>query len=423
MAFSVEAVELLDRYGPSLDLARSLSQRAFTEFVYRDDDRTVLPLVERAMSVASEVADVEAMIYALNVKAHLVYSRGDLRGMNLMMESLRLAQRLGDQWLETRALSNIAGMYADVREMDRASDFAQRTGDTAARYEIPSLEFDARVTKAELQLWKGDWAAAENNATESLGANRNVEIVAWRVLASIQSRRGRKEARAAVFRMWSLVAPEHGPTVIDPAAAALAEYVWLSDERDPDILQQLEQVLADGIAIGTPWPSGALAFWAWKLGLLETVPAGTADFYGWIISGDYRKSADFWRERGIPYEEGLALMHGTEAEQIEAIRIFEDLGATAAADKVKRALAGQGVRVPRGRSRSTRTHAAGLTARQAEVLELLAAGRSNLEIANELFVSHRTVENHVSAILMKLDVANRDAAVEAARKQGFLNDG
>ncbi len=63
----------------------------------------------------------------------------------------------------------------------------------------------------------------------------------------------------------------------------------------------------------------------------------------------------------------------------------------------------RGVRVPRGRSRATRDHAAGLTARQAEILELLAEGLTNTEIADELFVSHRTVENHVSAVLMKLD--------------------
>jgi DNA-binding CsgD family transcriptional regulator len=221
--------------------------------------------------------------------------------------------------------------------------------------------------------------------------------------------------------MWSLVAPDDGPTVTDPAAAALAEYVWLSDERDPEILRRLEEILAEGIAIGTPWPSGAFAFWMWKLGLLDRAPEGTADFYGWIIEGEYEKSADFWHKRGIPYEEGLALMHGTEAEQFEAIRIFEDLGAAAVANKCRRSLLEQGVRVPRGKSQATRTHAAGLTARQAEVLQLLADGRTNADIADELFVSHRTVENHVSAILMKLDAASREGAVDAARKQGILN--
>ncbi|MCU1359785.1 MAG: putative LuxR-family transcriptional regulator, partial [Ilumatobacteraceae bacterium] len=126
--------------------------------------------------------------------------------------------------------------------------------------------------------------------------------------------------------------------------------------------------------------------------------------------------------KGIPYEEGLALMHGSLAERIESIRIFEDLGAVAIAKKVRRALMDCGARVPRGKSYATRDHVAGLTARQAEVLALLARGFSNTEIADELFVSHRTAESHVSAVLMKLDVPTREAAVEAARHRGMLDD-
>ena len=122
--------------------------------------------------------------------------------------------------------------------------------------------------------------------------------------------------------MWSLVQHGEGPSVVDPAAAALAEYLWLSGEQSPEIVADLDEILATEIAIGTPWPSGAFAFWMWKLDLLETAPPGTAEFYGWIIMGDYKKSAEFWHGKGIPYEEGLALMHGDEAEQIEAIRIF-----------------------------------------------------------------------------------------------------
>jgi DNA-binding NarL/FixJ family response regulator len=63
---------------------------------------------------------------------------------------------------------------------------------------------------------------------------------------------------------------------------------------------------------------------------------------------------------------------------------------------------------------------AGLTARQAEVLGLLARGLSNADIADDLFLSLRTVENHVAAVLLKLDVPNRDAAVARAREQGIL---
>ncbi|MFV1963643.1 MAG: response regulator transcription factor, partial [Acidimicrobiia bacterium] len=63
----------------------------------------------------------------------------------------------------------------------------------------------------------------------------------------------------------------------------------------------------------------------------------------------------------------------------------------------------------------------GLTARQAEVLHLLAEGLTNTEIADRLFVSPRTVENHVSAVLTKLASTTREEAVTRARDEGLLS--
>jgi ATP/maltotriose-dependent transcriptional regulator MalT len=420
MAYAKEAITILEPYGPSSDLAKALSELAFLEFFYTDRDDAVLPLVDRAISIAEEIGDATTIAGTLNVKAHLTFSRGDPGGMTLMEESLRSAQEAGDRWGEVRALSNMAGMYGDVRDISRATDFVQRARDTAARYELRSIEASSLAMYCEFLLWKGQWAAAEDAADEALRSSAHNEATALRVLGTIQARRGRNEARAAILAMWSLVRPGEGATIVDTAAAALAEYLWLSGEEDSELLERLEEILADGITLGTPWPSGAFAFWMWKLGLLAEVPEGSADFYGWIMKGEYEKSAEFWRERGIPYEEGLALMHGDEGAQIEAIRIFEDVGATATANKVRQTLTRKGVKVPRGRSQATRDHAAGLTARQAEVLTLLARGFTNVQIADELFVSQRTVENHVSAILMKLDVSNRETAVDEARVQGIL---
>ena len=69
-------------------------------------------------------------------------------------------------------------------------------------------------------------------------------------------------------------------------------------------------------------------------------------------------------------------------------------------------------RVPRGPQPATLRNAAGLTARQAEILNLLAAGLSNAQIAERLVVSTRTVDHHVSAVLQKLGVHTRQEAAE-----------
>ena len=63
---------------------------------------------------------------------------------------------------------------------------------------------------------------------------------------------------------------------------------------------------------------------------------------------------------------------------------------------------------------ATRAHPAGLTSRQAEVLDLLREGLSDAEIAERLVLSRRTVEHHVAAILAKLGVGSRREAARAA---------
>ena len=61
-----------------------------------------------------------------------------------------------------------------------------------------------------------------------------------------------------------------------------------------------------------------------------------------------------------------------------------------------------------------------LTARETEVLQLLAAGNTNLDIAERLVVTERTVKFHVSSILGKLGARNRTEAVAVARQRGLL---
>lgn len=61
-----------------------------------------------------------------------------------------------------------------------------------------------------------------------------------------------------------------------------------------------------------------------------------------------------------------------------------------------------------------------LSSREIEVLERVAAGRSNSEAADELFVSETTVKSHLAHIFSKLDVTSRTAAVSAARRKGIL---
>ena len=61
-----------------------------------------------------------------------------------------------------------------------------------------------------------------------------------------------------------------------------------------------------------------------------------------------------------------------------------------------------------------------LTSREVEVLRLIAEGCSNREIADRLYISHRTAMQHVANILAKLDVSSRTAAAAFAHRHGLL---
>jgi DNA-binding NarL/FixJ family response regulator len=77
--------------------------------------------------------------------------------------------------------------------------------------------------------------------------------------------------------------------------------------------------------------------------------------------------------------------------------------------------------VPTGARTATRAHPRGLTAREQEILELLSRGQSNEEISASLFISVRTVEHHVSAILGKLGATTRKGAAKEALKLGLTH--
>jgi len=101
-----------------------------------------------------------------------------------------------------------------------------------------------------------------------------------------------------------------------------------------------------------------------------------------------------------------------EREARAALAIFADLGAAADADETVALLRHLGVKAAPPARRALAT----LTRREQEIVALVAAGLSNPEIAQRLFVSRKTVEHHVARVLAKLGLRSRaEMAAEAVR--------
>ena len=200
-----------------------------------------------------------------------------------------------------------------------------------------------------------------------------------------------------------------------PVAAARAEAAWLEGDRGA-VASATEGVLPLAVERKWGWLAGELAVWRRRAGLGGEVPAEVGEPYVLQLAGDWAGAAERWRRLGCPYEAALALADAEEEAPLRrALEELQRLGARPAADVVARRLRELGVRrLPRRPRRATAANPAGLTARQLEVLGLLAADLRNAEIAARLHIAEKTVDHHVSAILAKLGVRSRREAARVA---------
>jgi DNA-binding NarL/FixJ family response regulator len=163
------------------------------------------------------------------------------------------------------------------------------------------------------------------------------------------------------------------------------------------------------------WAAAHVAAWAAVAGVACPPPARKAGPLASLADGDWRAAADRFGAAGWAYDRALFLtLLDDEAALAEALAIARSLGTEPLARRAMRRLRGLGARVPAGPREATRANAAGLTARQAEVLALLVEGLTNAEIAERLVVSPRTAEHHVAAVLAKLGAGTRLEAVRRA---------
>jgi DNA-binding NarL/FixJ family response regulator len=133
---------------------------------------------------------------------------------------------------------------------------------------------------------------------------------------------------------------------------------------------------------------------------------------------EFRRAERAWSKLPCPYEAAQALEQRgryllDEGERtggdclLAALKEFEDLGATWDAARVRAALRSHKVGLPYPFRGGHRGYGGKLSPREGEVARLATMGRTNPEIAHALFISPRTVENHVAAAMRKLGVRSR----------------
>ena len=277
--------------------------------------------------------------------------------------------------------------------------------------------------RAQIELELGQWEEATDTAALVLREPRRSRvprIVALCVTARIRARRGDPEVGPLLDEAASLAARGLELQAEAPVAVARAETLWLSG-----VSAEVEQVTARALGLAglrrADWLTSQLLAWRRRAGIVDQDPeAHVTGPYASELAGDWCGAAAQWRQLGCPYEAALAL---GEADDLNTSRQALDelraMGAMSAEATVARRLRERGAPLPRGPRANTRANPSGLTARELEVLALLAEGLRNAEIADRLFVSAKTVDHHVSAILRKLGARNRSEATVKASTLGL----
>jgi DNA-binding CsgD family transcriptional regulator/energy-coupling factor transporter ATP-binding protein EcfA2 len=416
-----EAIPVLEDRGDRAALAMAYSRRSALYMLARELENAE-PWGQRAMTLAAEIGDDDTLCYARMQSGIARWMAGHDDGLHRIREGIALAERTGRTHLVALGLSQIGSGGGEVRHYAEAVPALRDAVAFAEANELGSrgLYADAWLARCELEL--GDWDAASARLARVLRSQRCdgiTRMTALCALGRLRARRGDPEVWAVLDEALEIARRTGHLQRLWPVAAARAEAAWLEGESHRE-RALVDEVLGIAIDLEFPWAIGELSFWRWRCAGVPAAPRGAPPFT-LHVEGHFVDAANAWAILGCPYEEASALADSDDdGDQLAALAGFDKLGAAPARRQLIERRRAAGRSVPRGPNSSTQANAGGLTAREVDVLQLVADGRTNAEIAAELYISAKTAEHHVSHALAKLGVRSRAEAVAAAARLGLL---
>jgi DNA-binding CsgD family transcriptional regulator/tetratricopeptide (TPR) repeat protein len=416
-----EAVSVLVTLPPSRELAWAYANvSAFHMDVGHHDD--AIELGEKARDLGERLHEAAVVSNALNtIGCSLAESGRD--GMGSIERALRIALDADLQEAAGRAYCNLQGVGSALNMFAESQRYYTEGMAYCEERELGVFSTCLTGGQAYTLLLTGQWELAAEICIRMLDRQRMSPVNRLnplRVLGSILSRRGEAGAWELLDEALTLAEGTGEPQWIVPVRTARAELRWLSGEPGLAV-QEARSGYDRALGYVDPWMLGSVAIWLPRLQAPAELPSGLPEPFARELAGDWRGAAAAWERLGRPYDAALAwLVSPDEAGLRKALSTLDDLGARAAAGAVRRRMKELGVRaIPRGPRPATRGAPAGPTAREQEVLALLADGLPDREISRRLFISERTVHHHVSAVLAKIGVGSRTAAAREAARMGI----
>jgi DNA-binding CsgD family transcriptional regulator len=405
-----------------------------------------------ALELGRACGDGDLEIFALSVLGQAEIAAGDFEeGLGRLEEAMAAATAgsIRNPHTLAEAYCNMIAATTSAGDWERATEWCELVDEHASSRAILPLYGACRATHAEVLAAAGRWDDAESalDAARAAHAHHYPEVggPTAAALALLRVRQGRlveartllasrEEHPAALHALAELRLAEGEPRV----ASGLLERAYEHARGDVLLSSRLLVPLVDAY-LGSDDVEGA--------GRCADRLAESAELSGRALvrgrsalararvararedSGTAhelaREALDLFSRLGMPHEAAEARIEVARAvageqralaidEAKAALTTFRDLGASRAHDSSAAYLRELGV----GSSAGARTDET-LTARETQVLDLLAQGMTNAQIGKALFISEKTAGHHVSRILSKLGVRNRaEAAALAPRPAG-----
>lgn len=423
-----EAISLLEQINDTGLLALAYSMRSQMHMLSSRMDEAI-EWGERALACSDGTARVDVEVHALNNIGTAKLFLGDPLGISDLERSLQTALENNMHEDAARVFTNLSEYAVDMRRLDLAESIIDQGIAFDTEHDLDSWTFYLLGRKAQLRLEQGRLQEAESicrPVIASPGQTLLMKLPARIMLARAQARMGEDEAAGLLAKAHTDALATGEVQYCIPVLLGMAERAWLTGSQTlaTDALSGLDRIEA---ASFSHWTAAELAFWKNLLGRppQPAEPAGDTAF-GLALRGKYAASGLAFARLGADYfanlcfgladtpqtvSSGLAALHRQGAKAVVA-RLTELLE--------HRGLVRDEVILPRGPYRAARENPFGLTAKEMTVLEYLAEGLSNAEIADEMSRSQRTVEHHVSAILQKLEAENRLAVLLKVREHPWI---
>ncbi|HMB21535.1 MAG TPA: AAA family ATPase, partial [Anaerolineales bacterium] len=390
--YADRAIEVLQEQSAGSELAMAYSNKSQLHMLAWEEE-PALEWGSRAIELAENLGATEIFVHALTNVGSIESIREFETGHAKIERALQIAREKEMHDHVGRCYANLASNCVRSRVYSDGQRWLAEGLEYTTTRDVDFYTIYLSGWQAQMYFDTGHWQEAEEQAQAAIRLSRRLtttSLPAFITLAHLKVRQGDPEAAELLDRLRARVLSTDELQRIGPVATARAEAAWWQGDRERTIAEATPGYEL-AVSRNDPWTFGPIAYWLWRAGRTDIPVERLALPYALMIRGAWQQAAEEWQRIGCPFERALALAEGDISAKREALAIFEQLGASPAANELRKKLPAQ--RMSPSHEKSARqTDSNDLTPRELEVLRLIADGLSNPAIAEKLTISVGTVK-------------------------------